>query len=170
MSIVILPEANEDREAIWTINRSVFGGEAEAKLVDRLRTEGFAEISLVAKVDDKIVGHILFSRVTIVTTFGSVDALALAPMAVLPSQQRRGIGGKLVELGLEACRERGHKVALVLGHPEFYPRFGFSAVLARQLESPFGGGDAWMALELAPGALAGVKGRVEFSPPFGAFE
>ena len=68
---------------------------------------------------------------------------------------------------MEACREKGHKLVLVLGHPEFYPRFGFSADLARPLESPFGGGEAWMAMELVPGALMGIAGRVEYPPPFG---
>lgn len=105
----------------------------------------------------------------IATKAGTVDALSLAPMAVLPSHQRQGIGSRLVEAALEACREAGHRIVVVLGHPEFYPRFGFSAGLARPLESPFGGGEAWMALELVPGALGGVEGRVEFSLPFRAF-
>ena len=117
-------------------------------------------------MDGQIVGHILFSRVAIVTRDGTLDALSLAPMAVLPSDQRRGIGSRLVEAGLKASRERGHRIVVVLGHPEFYPRFGFSAEVARPLESPFGGGEAWMALELVPGALEGVEGRVEYSPPF----
>ena len=66
----------------------------------------------------------------------------------------------------EACRKKGHKIVVVLGHTEFYPRFGFSAELAQPLESPFGGGEAWMAMELVSGALAGVEGRVEYPPPF----
>jgi putative acetyltransferase len=91
-------------------------------------------------------------------------------MAVLPDFQRRGIGSKLVEAGLEACRKQGHKIVVVLGHPDFYPRFGFSAELAQPLKSPFGGGEAWMAMELVPGALEGVVGRVEYPPPFGSIE
>jgi len=106
--------------------------------------------------------------VAIVTKVGTVDTLSLAPMAVLPSHQRQGIGSRLVEAGLQACRESGHKVVLVLGHPDFYRRFGFSAELAQRLESPFGGGEAWMALELVPEALEGIEGRVQFSPPFSA--
>jgi len=109
---------------------------------------------------------ILFSRLPIVTEGGTVDALSLAPMAVLPSHQRQGVGSRLVEAGLETCRENGHKIVVVLGHPDFYPRFGFSADLAQPLESPFGGGEAWMAMELVPGALAGVEGRVEYPAPF----
>jgi len=168
--IVIRPEIEQDRQAIWNVNRAAFESDAEANLVDALRDGGYVEVSLIAKVDGEIVGHILFSRLPVVTRVGTVDAFSLAPMAVLPSYQRRGIGSKLVEAGLEACREKGHKIILVLGHPEFYPRFGFSAELARLLESPFGGVEAWLAMELAPGALAGVEGRVEYPPPFGMFE
>ncbi|MGE3818909.1 MAG: GNAT family N-acetyltransferase, partial [Isosphaeraceae bacterium] len=82
----------------------------------------------------------------------------------------QGSGSRLVEDGLQECRRLGHRIVVVLGHPEFYPRFGFSATLAQRLESPFGSGDAWMARELAPGALAGVEGRVEYPPPFQAIE
>ena len=81
-----------------------------------------------------------------------------------------GIGSRLVKEGLEVCRQRGHAIVVVLGHPEFYPRFGFSAELAASLESPFGGGEAWMALELVTGSLAGIKGRVEYPPPFNVLE
>ena len=169
MNVLIRPEAEQDRPAIWSVNQAAFEGDAEANLVEALRDGGLAEVSLVAEVDGEIVGHILFSRVAIITKFGTVDVLSLAPMAVLPSYQRQGIGSRLVEAGVEACREAGHRIVVVLGHPEFYPRFGFSAELARRLESPFGGGEAWMALELVPGALGGVEGRVEFSLPFRAF-
>jgi putative acetyltransferase len=166
MRVAIRPEADQDRAAIWSVNQAAFEGDAEANLVDALRDGGFAEVSLVAEVDGEIVGHILFSRVVIGTKVGTVDALSLAPMVVLPMHQRRGIGSRLVEAGLEACREAGHRIVVVLGHPKFYPRFGFSAERARRLESPFGGGEAWMALELVPGVLVSVEGRVEYSPPF----
>ena len=170
MNVEIRPEIAEDQQAIRHVNQQAFGSSDEANLVDALREGGFVEVSLVAETDGQVVGHILFSRVAIITTSGAVDAQSLAPMAVIPDCQRQGIGSKLVEAGLEACRERGHKIVVVLGHPEFYPRFGFSAELARRLESPFGGGEAWMALELVPGAFEGVQGRVEFSPPFSEFE
>ena len=168
MDVEIRPESDQDRQAVWNVNRAAFETEEEANLVDALRDGGYVEVSLVAEVDGEVVGHILFSRLPIVTNFGTVDALSLAPMAVMPSYQRRGIGSKLVAAGLETCREHGHRLVVVLGHPEFYPRFGFSAKLARPLESPFGGGEAWMAMELVPGTLAGVEGRVEYPPPFGA--
>lgn len=167
---VISPEADQDRAAIWKVNQVAFEGDAEANLVDALRDGGFAEVSLVADLDGKVVGHVLFSRIAIVTKAGTVGALSLAPMAVLRSHQRQGIGSLLTAAGLRACREGGHRIVLVLGHPEFYRRFGFSAELARPLESPFGGGEAWMAMELWPDALQGVEGWVEFSPPFGVLQ
>lgn len=170
MTVAIRPETGQDQKAIWSVNRAAFGGDAEANLVDALRDGGFVEVSLVAEVNGEIVGHILFSRLSIVTKVATLDALSLAPMAVLPNHQRQGIGSRLVEAGLEACRESGHRIVAVLGHPEFYPRFGFSAERARRLESPFGGGEAWMALELVPSALDGIEGRVEYSPLFVALE
>jgi putative acetyltransferase len=95
--------------------------------------------------------------------------LSLAPMAVLPSHQRQGIGTRLVEDGLQLCRDAGHQIVIVLGHPTFYPRFGFSPKLAEPLTSPFCGGESWMAMELLPGALAGIVGTVDYPPPFAAF-
>ncbi len=168
--ITILPEADDDRQSIWNVNKAALDGDAEANLVDALRDGGFVEVSLVAELDDKIVGHILFSRVTINTTVGTMETVSLAPMAILPSHQRQGIGSRLVQAGLEACRDQGHKIMVVLGHPDFYPRFGFSAEPALPWKNPFGGGEAWMALELQPGALDGIEGRVDYPPPFGAFE
>ena len=122
MNVTIRPESIEDPQSIWHVNQAAFEGDAEANLVDALRDGGFVDVSIVAEVDGKVVGHILFSRVAIVTKVGTVDALSLAPMAVLPSHQRQGIGTKLVKSGLAACREQGHRIVVVLGHPEFYPR------------------------------------------------
>ena len=170
MNVVIRPETVQDRAAIWHVNQAAFEGDAEANLVDALRDGGFVDASLVAGVDGRVVGHILFSRVTILAKSATIDALSLAPMAVLPSHQRQGIGTMLVESGLAACREQGRKIVLVLGHPEFYTRFGFSAELAQQIESPFGGGEAWMAIELTEGSLGGIEGRIQYSPPFTALE
>lgn len=164
--MTIRPETPADLNAIRGVNRLAFGEDAEADLVDGLRAGGFVRLSLVAEVGGQIVGHVLFSMVKIITETSVIEALALAPMAVIPSHQRRGIGSKLVEEGLRACREAGHRIVVVLGHPSFYPRFGFSASLAVPLGSVFGGGEAWMAMELVPGALAGVVGRVEWPGPF----
>ena len=166
-SLTVRPEATHDQQSVWNVNRSAFKSDDEAILVNALRDGGFFEVSLVAEQNAEIIGHILFSRLSIITGEGSVEAVSLAPMAVLPSHQRLGIGSKLVMAGLEACRELGHKIVVVLGHPTFYPRFGFSAERAQPLKNPFGGGEAWMGLELIPGSLSGIAGRVEYPPPFG---
>ena len=168
MSPVIRLEVAVDYGSIRQVNRLAFGGEDEARLVNALRDGGYARISLVAEEDGLVVGHILFGDLLVVTTQGEVEALSLAPMAVLPSHQRRGIGSMLVREGLRACAEAGHRIVVVLGHPEFYPRFGFSATLVERLESPYSG-PAFMAVELVPGALEGVEGTVRYPPPFGAF-
>lgn len=99
------------------------------------------------------------------TTSGTVDALSLAPMAVVASHQRRGIGSMPVKEGLRIRRGRGHRIVVVLGHPELYSRFGFSARIAERLKSPFSG-PAFMALGLVPGALGGVTGEIRYPPPF----
>ena len=168
--VAIKSEADRDQQSIWAVNQTAFDGDDEANLVDALRDGGFVMVSLVAELDEEIVGHILFSRISVLTETGTVDAVSLAPMAVLPDYQRQGIGSKLVKAGLQTCRQQGHMIVVVLGHPEFYPRFGFSADLARPLESPFGGGEAWMAMDLVPGALTGAAGSVKYPPPFGAIE
>jgi putative acetyltransferase len=135
-------------------------------LVDRLRAEDVVLVSLVAEIPERIVGHILFSRMSIETTGGSVSAAALAPMAVLPEHQRRGIGGQLIRHGLNLLGGRGEQIVIVVGHPGYYPGFGFSSEKARSLESPFPP-DVFMALELSPGALNGVRGKVKYPAAFG---
>jgi putative acetyltransferase len=162
---VIRQETPADHDAIREVNRLAFGREDEASLVETLREGGYARFSLVAEEGGQVVGHILFSDLPIVTPHWTVEALALAPMAVIPSRQRQGIGSLLAREGLRVCRESGHRIVVVLGHPEFYPRFGFSAGLAERLRSPFSG-PAFMAIELVPGALEGVEGEVRYPPPF----
>jgi putative acetyltransferase len=156
---------SDDLAAVREVNRLAFGREDEARLVEALRYGGHSRASLVAEEGGQVVGHILFSELPIATEEGTVEALSLAPMAVTPSHQRHGIGSLLVREGLRACRESGHRIVVVLGHPEFYPQFGFSAKLAETLKSPFSG-PAFMALELVPGALDGVEGEVRYPPPF----
>ena len=168
-TINIRPETPADIPAIYAVNRVAFDGEAEPRLVDAIRlSENFIpELSLVAEADGQVVGHILFSRISIQTETGPIPALSLAPMAVLPEYQNRGLGSALVRHGLEQCRRLGNSIVIVLGHPGYYPRFGFSAALASALEGPYGDvGEAWMALELVPEALDGVRGRVVFPPAF----
>jgi len=159
-------EDTEERSVIRSINEAAFGGPDEADLVDSLRTEGVVLVSLVAELEKRMVGHILFSRMSIETTTGSVSAAALAPMAVLPEHQRRGIGERLIRHGLDLLRGRGEQIVIVVGHPDYYPRFGFSSEKAGSLESPFPS-DAFMAMELSPGALDGVRGKVRYPAAFG---
>ena len=165
MNAIIRAESPEDRTAIWQVNRLAFGREDEPRLVDELRDEGYARVSLVAELAGQIVAHVLFSHLPIMSASGIVNALSLAPMAEVPSEQRKGIGSTLVTEGLRACREAGHRIVVVLGHPDFYPRFGFSAKLAARLKSPYAG-PSFMALELVPGALDGIDGEVRYPPPF----
>jgi len=141
----------------------------EADLVDALRESGDAVLSVVAEEDGRIVGHVLFSRLTIHGARGEiVAALALAPMAVVPERQRQGVGTALLTGALRECRARGERIVIVLGHPEFYPRFGFSHERASRLDSEYQC-DAFMALELEAGALQGLAGRVEYAAPFRRF-
>jgi putative acetyltransferase len=170
MELLIRTETAGDHDAIARVNREAFSGDAEAKLVSALRDDGYVRLSLVAELDGQIVGHVLFSGLPIRTAHGTVPALSVAPMAVLPTHQRQGVGTRLLREGLRLGREAGHRIVLVLGHKEYYPRFGFSPELARSIACPFPGvGDHWMALELVPEALFGVTGAAEFPPPFSAF-
>jgi putative acetyltransferase len=166
LNMIVRAETPDDREAIREVHRQAFGQEDEARLVDALRGGGCARLSLVAQEGGRVVGHVLFSDLPVVTPAGTLHALALAPLAVLPARQRQGIGSRLVRDGLRACAAAGHRVVVVLGHPDYYPRFGFSARLAERLQAPFSG-PSFMALELVPGALADVTGEVRYPPPFG---
>jgi putative acetyltransferase len=166
MNILIRAESGTDIESIRRVNQLAFGQDQESRLVDALRDEGYLRLSLVAEVSGQIIGHILFSDLPILTgDGGTVHALALAPMAVVPDYQRRGIGSQLVRRGLEVCTEQGHRIVVVVGHPQYYPRFGFSAQLATRFASPYAG-EAFMAAELVPGALDQVSGSVVYPPPF----
>jgi putative acetyltransferase len=162
---IIRREIPDDTDSIRAVNCQAFGREEEGRLVDLLRDGGYARLSLVAVLDGEIVGHIMFSDLPIVTTSDVVPALALAPLAVIPEHQRRGIGSQLVREGVRACRNSGHRLVIVLGAPEFYARFGFSAQLAEHLRSPYAGPN-FMALELEPGALVGIDGDVRYQAPF----
>ena len=165
--MIVREELPADIQAIRNVNRLAFGGAEEADLVDALRANGQAVVSLVAIEADELIGHILFSRLPIAAETQTIAAAALAPVAVLPQYQRRGVGSALIRRGLEVCRERGRLAVIVVGHPEYYPRFGFSAELARGLRSPFSG-PAFMALELVPGALRNIAGTVRYPSAFGA--
>lgn len=187
----IRPEREADWAGIRRVNELAFGRPAEADLVDALRAAGAVITSLVAEEDGAVVGHILFSPATLAshshegqntTPTASNDApngatagpsgepmtiAALGPMAVLPAQQGQGIGSQLVRAGLEACRAAGYRLVIVLGHADYYPRFGFRP------SAPFGirweravPEEVFMVAELRPGALAGAEGVVRYRAEF----
>lgn len=166
--IRIRPEVATDRGAVHAINAAAFEQEAEAQLVDRLRETAEPLISLVAEIEGQVVGHILFSGVSITGENGVWAAIGLAPMAVEPSHQRDGIGSALVISGLKACRAEGHEIVVVLGHPKYYPRFGFERASTHgirwEIEVP---DEVFMVLELVPDALEGTTGVVRYHPEFG---
>ena len=170
----IRAERPADHPAIREINVLAFDNRPnEAGLVEAIRRDPafIAALSLVAELTEQpgavLVGHILFSPIAIETPQGRVPAISLAPMAVRPGYQNQGIGSALVRQGLEACRQHGQRIAIVLGHLGFYPRFGFAPASRWGLTSPWPeAGDAFMAMELAPGALDGVRGKVIYPAYF----
>jgi putative acetyltransferase len=131
--------------------------------VDGVRAEDRALVELVAEADGEIVGHILFNRMK---TEPTKFIAGLGPLAVAPSHQSAGIGAALSRAGIEACRTLGVEAVVVLGHPPYYPRFGFSAGAATKVISPFAGNPAFMALELVPGALS-TPIKVDYPAAFG---
>jgi len=174
-----------DEAGIDRVNREAFGQPTEARIVDAIRRGGHAAISLVAVEDATIVGHILFTPVTVEPSepiglapehppgpasepaADRLRILGLGPMAVLPARQRRGIGSGLVAAGLDDCSAEGAQAIVVVGHPEFYPRFGFRPAVSYDLRSEFPvPDDVFMALELTPGALRGHHGCVRYLPDF----
>jgi putative acetyltransferase len=166
--MVIRAETPQDRESVHRVNELAFGTPSEANLVDALREKARPYISLVAIDEDQVVGHIFFSPVTIESGSGAFTAMGLGPMAVLPEYQRQGIGTLLVREGLEECRRIGHEVVVVLGHPEYYPRFGFVRASSKGLRSEYDvADDVFMVAELTPGALMGRSGLVKYHPEFG---
>ena len=167
--IDIRPEEAHDIPAISELHRSAFGGDIEVKIVEAVRAspEFIRDLSLVAVKDRRVVGHILLSLIHIETVALSSPALALAPIAVLPGCQKRGIGSLLVVEGLRRCRGLGHSIVVVVGEPSFYTRFGFTPARARGLEAPFPVPDeAFMVLELQGGTCGGIRGMVCYPPPF----
>jgi putative acetyltransferase len=169
MKLTIAPEREHELPAIHGVVAAAFATTAEARLVDALREQGALVLSLVAAIADEPVGHVAFSPVTVTREDGRGFAgVGLAPLAVLPEYQRCGIGSRLTEAALDELRTRGHAFCIVLGHPEYYPRFGFVPA------SRFGirwehevRDEAFMVLELRPGALAGVSGVARYHAAFG---
>ena len=161
----VRPEAPRDAAAVRRVTEAAFGQPDEADLVDRLRRRGAGYLALVAEDDGAMVGHVAFSAVTFSPPRPGLSAVGLAPMAVAPDRQRRGVGTALVRAGLAACRDAGVEAVFVLGHPDYYPRFGFAPAVGFGIRDAYGAPpQAFMALELTPGALAEVSGTALYDP------
>lgn len=156
-----------DVAAIRRVHVEAFGRDAEAEIALRLLAREPRCISLVACRAGSVVGHVQFSPVSVDGRSFARAPFALGPLAVLPAEQRSGAGSALARAGLDACRAAGAPFAVVLGHPSYYPRFGFGP--AARFGLSFGDApprDAFMALELEPGALARQSGKVRYAPEF----
>lgn len=162
--MVIRKETQQDWKAVAQVNELAFGRPDEAELVAALRKNGKVIVSLVAEIENLIVGHILFSPVTIGE---EKTAVALGPLAVHPDWQNQGVGSQLNRAGIEACRDLGHTRLIVLGHPTYYPRFGFVPASRFGLSSEYDVPDeVFMAQELIVGAFDNCTGLVKYAPEF----
>lgn len=170
-SFFIRQELPDDAPGISEVHLQAFGQDGESRLVDALRNDGVVnpDLSFVAVHGERIIGHILFTPVQIVSGMVASPALALAPLGVHQDYQCRGIGAALIEEGLDECRRLGHHIVIVVGHPLYYPRFGFTAASGAGITAPFPcPDDAFMALSLKPGALDGIGGMVRYPAAFDA--
>jgi putative acetyltransferase len=164
--VLIRDEEPNDYQAVHTVNSSAFETPAEANLVDALRNEAHPIISLVADDDGLIVGHIMFSPVSL-SGHPELNIMGLGPMAITPDRQRKGIGSALVRLGLGRCKQLGFGAAIVLGHPWYYPRFGFSPSAGYAISCEYDvPSDVFMVMELQPGYLRGASGIIKYHPAF----
>lgn len=166
--ILIRTETREDYEGIDEVNRQAFEQEFEGQLVRKIRDgQNFIEeLSLVALDDTNIVGHILFSKIKIQGE-SEHETLALAPMAVKPAYQQKGIGKKLVRAGLKKAKDLGFGSVIVLGHSDYYPQFGFQQASQWNIKCSFDVPDeAFMAIQLIPGYLEDKSGTVIYPEEF----
>ena len=162
----IRSEHVNDFEAVYSVNLSAFDTAAEANLVNGLRQAEVPIISLVAEEQGIIIGHILFSSVTL-SGYPKLEIMGLAPMAVIPRWQNQGIGTALVHAGLERCRQLSYAAVVVLGHPDYYPRFGFAPASKFNINSEYNVPDnTFMAMELIPKALNEVSGTIKYHETF----
>lgn len=165
--MIIRAEREGDYPHVRRVNELAFGQPGEADLVEALRLSARPYISLVAVEGSEIAGHIFFSPVTIHSDDSVFDAIGLAPLAVLPERQGQGIGSALVREGLEECRRSGHQIVVVLGHPRYYPRFGFQTAITKGITCEYDVPDEhFMVAELSDGALRGRRGLVKYHPAF----
>jgi putative acetyltransferase len=170
MNVIIREETEADFSDVYELNKAAFGQDMEARLVELLRNGHafIAKLSLVATLGDKVVGHILFTKIKIRNDHGiEYDSLALAPMAVKPGLQRQGVGGQLINYGLAKARELGYKSVIVVGHEHYYPRFGFVPAEKWNIKPPFDvPSNVFMGIELVKDGLKGVAGTVEYAKEF----
>jgi putative acetyltransferase len=158
-------ELESDIKSIWAINASAFPTQAEANLVDALRSSADC-ISLVADIENEIVGHILFTPVSLVDSAG-ISIAGLAPMSVLSANQKTGIGSSLIQRGIEECVLKGYDAIVVLGHPDYYPKFGFIRSGNYGIKSEYDvPDDVFMIQELKLDALKHVKGVIKYHDAF----
>jgi len=164
--MLIRAEKENDRDAVFAVNVSAFETPGEATLVNVLREQARPVVSLVAEDNGNIVGHIMFSPVVLLG-YPGLKVMGLAPLAVSPEHQRKGIASTLVRAGLEQCRQLDFVAVVVLGHPEYYPRFGFLPSSRFGIDSEYEvPEDVFMAMELVPDALSGKTGRVKYHAAF----
>ena len=165
--MIIREEQPSDIEKIWQVNVEAFETKAEANLVNTLRDSGCTFISLVAETKSKVVGHILFTPVELSGNEIKLKIMGIAPMAVLSQYQNKGIGSKLVQAGLERCQSLGYDAVVVLGHPSYYPKFGFVPSVQYGVKSEYDVPDeAFMILELNPGSLKHHEGVIRYHEAF----
>ena len=165
---LVRPALNTDDAGIRQVECAAFPDTVEADLVESLIAAGDATLSLVAEQDGRILGHILCSRMKVEADGALVRAVGLAPVAVLPEHQGRGIGGALIRAAVEGSKAAGEQMIFVLGEPAYYTRFGFSAAAARPFASPYAG-DHFMALRL-DGAALPRSGKADYAPAFSKLE
>jgi putative acetyltransferase len=168
--ISIRIEEPGDIPAVRSLNELAFGQPEEAAIVDTLRNHCGDLLSLVATRDGEVVGHILFSPATLEGPDGVIVGMGLAPMAVLPEYQRQGIGVALVDVGLATLRDQGCPFVIVVGHPEYYPRFGFEPASRHGVRCQWDGvpDEAFMILILDEPAMTGVSGVARYRDEFDA--
>ncbi len=163
----IRPEQPGDEAGIRQILTAAFPTDLEARLVDDLRAASQPTISLVATRDDRIVGHIAFSPVTL---DGVAVGLGLAPVAVAPEFQRQGFGSALITAGLALARQSAAPLVVILGDPAYYARFGFRPAEVWNLHDDYGGGEAFQAIVFDESAVTAEGGLVRYSPEFAIFD
>ena len=165
MTVAVRPETDGDAEAIRAVHLAAFPTSAEADLVTRLHEDFDSEISLVAEQEGEIVGHVMLSRMSVSIGSQAVRALGLAPVGVVPGTQGSGVGSKLIRSALGIAGALGEEVVFVLGEPEYYSRFGFSAEAAAPFASPYAG-PYFMALWLRANAGPPAAGKADYAPAF----